>query len=51
MIASYGGSKTVSLVSSSFMKPVIFIMLIIVAIYTYTNKKFGTANASAHSKK
>ena len=50
LVAAYGGSKTVSLVSNSFMKPVIFIMLIVVAIYTYTNKNFGTAAATVHSK-
>ncbi len=42
LVAAYAGSKTVSLVSNSFMKPVIFGVLILVAIYTYTKKDFGT---------
>ncbi len=46
LIAAYAGSKTVSMVSNSFMKPVIFGVLIIVAIYTYTKKDFGTATAA-----
>lgn len=37
------GSYTVSIVSNSFMKPVIFCVLIAVAIYTYSKKNFGTA--------
>lgn len=45
LAAAYAGSMTVSLVSNSFMKPVIFVMLIIVAIYTFSQKDFGTAPA------
>lgn len=44
LVAAYAGSKTVSLVSNAFMKPVIFGMLIIVAIYTYAKKDFGIAS-------
>jgi uncharacterized membrane protein YfcA len=44
--AAYAGSKTVSIVSNSFMKPIIFGVLIIVALYTYTKKDFGTATTS-----
>lgn len=47
LAAAYAGSMTVSLVSNSFMKPVIFFMLIIVAIYTYSTKDFGTTPAKA----
>jgi uncharacterized membrane protein YfcA len=46
LVAAYAGSKTVSIVSNSFMKPVIFGVLIIVAVYTYTKKDFGTANTA-----
>jgi uncharacterized protein len=42
LLAAYAGSKTVSVVSSSFMKPFIFGVLIVVALYTYTKKDFGT---------
>jgi uncharacterized membrane protein YfcA len=43
LVAAYAGSKTVALVSNNFMKPFIFGILILVAIYTYTKKDFGTA--------
>ena len=43
-MAAYAGSKTVSIVSNTFMKPIIFGVLIVVAIYTYTKKDFGTSN-------
>ncbi len=43
LVAAYAGSQTVSMVSNHFMKPVIFVVLIMVAVYTYTNKNFGTA--------
>ena len=46
LLAAYAGSKTVSLISNSFMKPIIFGVLIIVAVYTYTKKNFGTATAT-----
>jgi uncharacterized membrane protein YfcA len=42
LVAAYAGSKTVSVVSNTFMKPVIFGVLIAVAIYTYSKKDFGT---------
>ncbi|MEP7141375.1 MAG: TSUP family transporter [Ferruginibacter sp.] len=51
LVAAYAGSKTVSIVSNSFMKPVIFAMLIIVAIYTWTKKDFGIASLKKHTKK
>jgi uncharacterized protein len=41
LLAAYAGSATVSMVSNAFMKPVIFIMLVLVFIYTYTKKDFG----------
>jgi uncharacterized membrane protein YfcA len=51
LVAAFAGSKTVSLVSNSFMKPIIFGVLIIVAIYTYTKKEFGTATTTRRSPK
>jgi uncharacterized membrane protein YfcA len=50
-IAAYAGSKTVSIASNTFMKPVIFGMLIVVAIYTYSKKDFGSASLKSHTKK
>ncbi len=49
LLAAYAGSKVVSIVSNSFMKPFIFGVLIIVAIYTYSKKDFGTS--TTRSKK
>ena len=51
LAASYGGSKTVALVSNSFMKPVIFCVLIAVAVYTYAKKDFGLAVQRSHTKR
>lgn len=45
------GSATVAIVSNRFMKPVIFCILIIVAIYTFTKKDFGTHSHKVHSEK
>lgn len=43
LLAAMAGSYTVSIISNQFMKPVIFCVLIAVAIYTYAKKNFGTA--------
>jgi uncharacterized membrane protein YfcA len=51
MVAAYAGSKTVSIVSNAFMKPVLFAVLIVVAIYTYSKKDLGNAATFAHSAK
>ena len=51
VIAAYAGSKTVTLVSNQFMKPIIFGMLILVALYTYTKKDFGVAGTKTHTPK
>jgi uncharacterized protein len=50
LLAAYAGSKTVSIVSNTFMKPVIFCVLIIVAIYTYTKKDFGTSASAGKTR-
>lgn len=49
LVAAYAGSKTVSVVSNSFMKPVIFGVLIVVAVFTYTKKDFGTTATKKRS--
>lgn len=43
LIAAITGSYTVTIISNQYMKPVIFCVLIVVAVYTYTKKNFGTA--------
>lgn len=40
--ASFAGSYLLTQVSNSFMKPFLLFVLIAVAIYTYSNKRFGT---------
>ncbi len=51
LIAAYAGSKTVSIVSNTFMKPIIFGVLVAVAIYTYSKKNFGTNTSQTKSPK
>ncbi len=43
LFAAMAGSLCVAHVSNRFMKPIIFCVLIAVAVYTYTKKDFGTA--------
>ncbi len=40
-IASFTGSLCLTKVSNQFMKPVILVVLVLVAIYTFTKKNFG----------
>jgi len=48
--AAFCGSKLLTMVSNSFMKPLLLIVLVLVAIYTYTNKKFGTHTEKQHTQ-
>jgi uncharacterized membrane protein YfcA len=48
-MAAYAGSKLLTVVSNQFMKPFLLIVLILVAVYTYTNKNFGEHTAKEHS--
>lgn len=50
-IAAFLGSETLTLVSNRFMKPVIFIVLILAVIYTYGKKNFGQHTLKTHSPK
>lgn len=49
--AAFAGSETLTLVSNRYMKPVIFLVLLLVAIYTYTKKNFGQHTHKTHSAK
>lgn len=40
-LSAFAGSEVLTLVSSQYMKPIIFIVLILVAIYTFIKKDFG----------
>ena len=48
-MAAFAGSTLLTRVNNSFMKPLLLIMLIIVAIYTFTNKRFGDHTEKDHS--
>ena len=40
-IAAFGGSYLLTIVSNDFMKPLLFIILVLLAIYTFIKKDFG----------
>jgi uncharacterized membrane protein YfcA len=48
-LAAAAGSKLLTVVSNQFMKPLLLIVLVAVAIYTYANKKFGHHTEKNHS--
>lgn len=48
--ASFIGSQVLTLMSNSFMKPVLLVVLSCVAIYTYSKKNFGETVEKQHSK-
>jgi uncharacterized membrane protein YfcA len=47
--ASFAGSQLLTLVSNSFMKPVLLVVLSAVALYTFTRKEFGQHQEKTHS--
>lgn len=47
--AAFAGSQTLTMVSNRYMKPVIFLVLIVVAVYTYAKKNFGQHTHKEHS--
>lgn len=47
--SAYAGSQLLLYASNRFMKPVIFFVLLLVAIYTYTRKNFGEQIKKTHS--
>lgn len=49
--AAFAGSEVLTMVSNRYMKPVIFVVLIGVAIYTYTKKNFGQHTQKDHSSR
>ena len=50
-VAAFGGSKLLTVVSNHFMKPLLLLVLIAVAIYTWLNKNFGNHTEKSHSVK
>lgn len=47
--SAFAGSQVLTLVNNRFMKPVIFVVLVFVAVYTYTKKNFGQHTEKFHS--
>lgn len=50
-VAAFAGSSIVSVVSNTYMKPIIFFILIAVALYSLFNKNFGTVTRDNNPKK
>ncbi|HTE13040.1 MAG TPA: TSUP family transporter [Chitinophagaceae bacterium] len=50
-IAAFAGSKLLTMVSNHFMKPLLLVVLIAVAVYTWSDKNFGTHTEKMHSVK
>lgn len=50
-LASFAGSYLLTRVSNSFMKPLLLGVLVAVAIYTFSNKKFGIHTVKTHSSR
>jgi len=46
-IASYSGAKVVSLINVATLKPIIFVLLILIAIYTFFNDNLGLAKTKS----
>lgn len=49
--AAFAGSEVLTMVSNRYMKPVIFVVLTGVAVYTYTKKNFGQHTLKDHSSR
>jgi uncharacterized protein len=49
--SSFAGSELLSVASNEFMKPVLLVILIAVAVYTYAKKNFGQHEARDHPYK
>jgi len=49
--SSFAGSQVLSVISNDFMKPVLLVVLIFVAIYTYSKKNFGQQQQKTKSKR
>lgn len=50
-LASLAGAYCVSMINNAVIKPVILVILILVALYTYFNKSFGIHQHKTHSVK
>jgi uncharacterized membrane protein YfcA len=50
-LAAFLGSNLLTQVNNDFMKPLLLVVLIIIAVYTFTKKDFGIHQAKEHSIK
>jgi uncharacterized protein len=48
-LSAFGGSYLLTTVSNDFMKPLLFLILVLVAIYTFIKKDFGTQLPKTYS--
>ncbi len=48
--AAFAGSQLLTVVSNSFMKPLLLVVLTLVAIYTYSKKNFGQHQSKNHTR-
>ena len=48
-VAAFGGSALLTVINNNFMKPFILVVLVLVAIYTFSNKAFGVHAEKAHA--
>lgn len=51
MLSAFTGSQLLTLVKNDFMKPLLLVVLSLVAIYTYSKKNFGQHTEKDHSSK
>lgn len=49
--SAFFGSELLTIVSNDFMKPLLLVVLVSLAIYTFTKKNFGQHKAKEHSEK
>ncbi|RZJ33137.1 MAG: sulfite exporter TauE/SafE family protein, partial [Flavobacterium sp.] len=47
--AAFAGSTLLTTVDNSFMKPFLLVILVLLAIYTFTKKNFGQHQAKSHT--
>jgi uncharacterized membrane protein YfcA len=50
-IAAFCGSRLLTMVHNDYMKPILLVVLTGVAVYTYSNKKFGAHAQKTHSER
>ncbi len=49
-VSAFTGSKVLTVVSNDFMKPLLLVVLSVIAIYTYSKKNFGVHSEKDHTE-